>query len=40
MLVGDADVLRTAKDERQRVIGKWSKLRCNCVLLQHTWYIM
>lgn len=39
-LVNDAKDVRTADwGRRWRVTGKWFKLRCNCVLVQHTWYI-
>ena len=40
MLVGDARGLHTTNwYGRWRVTGKWYGLRCNCVLVQHIWYV-
>ena len=40
MLVGDARGMRTANwGGRWKVIRKRSGLRCDCVLVRHTWYI-
>ena len=39
MLVGDAGDLWITKDGKRRIIGKWFKLRCNCMLVWHTWSI-
>ena len=39
VLIGDVGDLRRANwGGRWRVTRKWSELRCNCVLVWHTWY--